>query len=282
MVLHNTVLFPQTIFLKSNDGTLNNDSFKSSVFFELKNAISIPQNIDGYIQLNNFKFINSFYNINEFNNNFYYTYYNGSTYSNYSFELAVGNYNITTLLNALNTELTGRITLTYNSMTFKITFQASLGCGFTLNSGENNMLSVIGFDEATQLANSIISTNLINLAGVQSLYICMDNLSITSNTSKTSRLNNILECINIAVPTGNTQVYQNTTNTRYKIAENNITNLTIKMYDENYNLVDFNNTNWSLSINFIFVYNMEYKEAPNIGLIQDNNQNDNPEIEQAV
>lgn len=286
MVLHNTILFPQTIFLRSSDATLLiNEDLKSDILFELKNAIQIPNNIDGYIQLNNFKFINSFYNINANNNIFYYTLHSFGVSTNHSITIPIGNYNITNLLSYLNNALTGQLILTYDSMIFKINFKTAqypdANYSFSLNDGTNNILSVLGFDEPTSLLWSVISPNLINLAGVQSLYICLENTNLASNTSKQSKLNNILECININVPTGNSQVYQNTTNTKYKIGTNSITSISIKIFDENYNLVDFNNTDWSISMNLIFVYNMEYIPHTNLDLqpIQDE-QNNNDIITQ--
>ena len=74
MISHNTTIFPQQIFIKSNDYTiLKNDKMKSDITFELKNFINIPNNVDAYIQLNSFKFMNAFYNINSTNNKFYYS-----------------------------------------------------------------------------------------------------------------------------------------------------------------------------------------------------------------
>lgn len=281
MVVHNTILFPETIFLKSNDySSLNNGTDKSDILFELKNRINIPNNINGYMQLNNFKFINSFYNINKYNNIFYYSINNNGVINDYQFSVNVGNYSINNLLTTLNNNLTGKITLTYDSLTFKINFVAVDNILFKLKSGEKNMLYVLGFDEQTEYVSSIKSVNLINLTGVQSLYICINNLNLMSNAGKNSRLNNVLECINIAVPTGNSQIYQNTTNTKYKIGDTNINQMQINIYDENNNLVNFNNTNWSLSINIIFAYNMSYIAPTSLNLEGVDNQIENQIVDE--
>lgn len=257
MISHNTTIFPQQIFIKSNDYTiLKNDKMKSDITFELKNFINIPNNVDAYIQLNSFKFMNAFYNINSTNNKFYYSISPNIT-TILSFTIPNGNYNITTFLDFMNTSLAGAITLAYNSTLFKINFQSSNS--FILRKGVNDCMSVIGFDSTTTASTNINSTNLINLLGVQVLYLCIDNLNLTSNSSKNSTVSNVLESVNVDVLIGSSQSYYNTTNTKYKINNSNINYLDIKIYGSDGKLVDFNNTDWYLGISFIFAYKMEYK-----------------------
>lgn len=257
MISHNTTIFPQQIFIKSNDYTiLKNDKMKSDITFELKNFINIPNNVDAYIQLNSFKFMNAFYNINSTNNKFYYSISPNIT-TILSFTIPNGNYNITTFLDFMNTSLAGAITLAYNSTLFKINFQSSNS--FILRKGINDCMGVIGFDSTTTASTNINSTNLINLLGVQVLYLCIDNLNLTSNSSKNSTVSNVLESVNVDVLIGSSQSYYNTTNTKYKINNSNINYLDIKIYGSDGKLVDFNNTDWYLGISFIFAYKMEYK-----------------------
>ena len=257
MISHNTTIFPQQIFIKSNDYTiLKNDKMKSDITFELKNFINIPNNVDAYIQLNSFKFMNAFYNINSKNNKFYYSISPNIT-TILSFTIPNGNYNITTFLDFMNTTLAGAITLAYNSTLFKINFQSSNS--FILRKGVNDCMGVIGFDSTTTASTNINSTNLINLLGVQVLYLCIDNLNLTSNSSKNSTISNVLESVNVDVLIGSSQSYYNTTNTKYKINNSNINYLDIKIYGSDGKLVDFNNTDWYLGISFIFAYKMEYK-----------------------
>lgn len=283
MVLHNTHLFPQLLFLRSSDyTTLNNDTAKSDIFFELKDTIIIPNNIDAYLQLNSFKFINSFYNINWTNNTFYYTYNDNGDIANFSRVIPVGNYSITELINYLNNELTGQMILTYDSKLFKIHFRTynypSFYYSFSINDGVNSILNVLGFDEPTPMQSYITSYNLINLAGVQCLYITFENLNITSNTAKLANLNNVLECINIDVKTGATQSFNNHTNTKFKINVPNISFLNIRIYDEKNNLVNFNNTDWFMTLSFIFAYKMDYKPPKLLDLLNYNQ----PEQEQSL
>lgn len=262
MVLHNTILNPQQIFLKSSEGNLINGTMKSRISFELKNTINIPNNIDAYIQLNSFKFVNSFYNVNESNNMFYYSVSSmgiGIIDIHY-FTIPIGNYTISTLLNYINGELTGYITLAYEQSTFKITVTANTGT-LVLRNGQNSCLKLLGFNFVDTIeTNTVTSTNLINLSGIQVLYLSLANFQIESNTSKDSTVNNILESVNINVLAGVSESFVNSSDKRYKIVDSMISKIDIDIYDENNDYVNFNNTDWYVNMSIIFAYKMEYKE----------------------
>jgi len=71
-------------------------------------------------------------------------------------------------------------------------------------------------------------------------------------------LNNILCAIPVTCLVGNSQTFSNTTDTRYKINIDSINALEISIYNENFQLVDFNNIDWYLSVSFIFSYKNQY------------------------
>ena len=49
-ILHNSIIPPSTIFLKSNDATtLVNGSMKSDISFDLRSKIIIPPNVNCYV-----------------------------------------------------------------------------------------------------------------------------------------------------------------------------------------------------------------------------------------
>ena len=73
---HNTPYEPQQIFLNSQYATTYiNGSKKSNLEFVMEHNIVIPSNIDCFIQINAFKFVNAFYNITDTNNVFYWDEY---------------------------------------------------------------------------------------------------------------------------------------------------------------------------------------------------------------
>lgn len=278
MVLHNTTIDPINIFLKSNEyTTLHNGSFKSDISFELKNNISIPNNIEAYIQLNSFKFTNAFYNISTYNNMFYYS-LSSNINTILTIQIPIGQYTISNLLSTLNSSLNSNIVLTYSNTTFKITFSSSTYT-FIIRTGQNDCLNVLGLSSTTSQSNNKISTKLINLSGVQVVYLSLSNIKLSSNASKSSTTSNILESINVDSLIGNTQSYYNPTNSRYKISDNYLNFIDIKLYDEYNRLLDFNNTDWFLNISIIFLYKFQYIAPQYLDLNNtDNNDNNVNEI----
>ena len=262
MVLHNTILSPQTIFLKSNESTTTlNGSLKSDIVYELKNKINIPNNVDAYIQLNTFKFINAFYNVNSSNNKFYVSMLKSGVSNNVVVTLPNGNYSIISILQYLNTALAvEKLDLTYIDTLFKVNITSSGGHSFYLMNGVNNCFRLLGFVNlsSTTYVTTRTSDSVINLSGTQVLYISLENVNLSSNSCKQSQNTNIIENITVDALIGSAQSFSNTNNSKFKINENFISAINIRIYDEYNNLVDFNNTDYFCSLGLIFAYKMEY------------------------
>jgi hypothetical protein len=259
---HDTTIAPQQIFINSKyASTYNNLTKKSDIYFNLEHTITIPSNVDAYLQINTLKLTNVFYNVTTTNNVFY---YNAS-----SVQILPGNYSISVLISALNDALlSDSIVLIYDSLTFKISVNSVSPVSLTL--GENNCFNLLGISSDRIAAMLHVSDELINLSGVKVLYLTCKNIRIRSNGIQGSNLNNILESINLNVPIGSTLSYANSHNTKYKIDEYNISGINIAIYDENHDLVDFNNTDWYLSLSVIFSYKNQYI-MPAQDLIRENN-----------
>jgi hypothetical protein len=264
---HDTTIDPKQIILKSSQGNKRNGSKNSSISFELNQTIVVPNNVDCFIQLQSFKFVNSFYNVNSTNNTFYYSRDTGSGLGDiYGINIPIGNYDINAFVDYLNTQLSGTITISSSMQTFKLTFTSTNT--FILRNGANNCLKLMGFNlEDTAPTTTLHSINLFNLSGVQMLYIAIPSLNISAVTSKNGELNNVIQDINIESITGASQSFKNTTLSRYKVNNTLISNIVIDIFDEDNNLVDFNNTQYFLNLSLIFSYKMEYKPDRTLDLI---------------
>jgi hypothetical protein len=150
-----------------------------------------------------------------------------------------------------------------------------------LINGTNNCFRLLGFISynTTTYVNTLTSDSVINLSGTQVLYISLENINISSNTCKQSQNTNVIENITVDVLIGSAQSFSNTNNAKFKINENFISSVHIRIYDEYNNLVDFNNTDWFLSLGLIFVYKMEYK-PPQMLDLNNNGIDDNLETNQ--
>jgi hypothetical protein len=261
-ILHNTIIPPSTIFLKSNDATsLLNGSLKSNISFDLRNKIFIPPNVNCFVQLNTFRFVNSIYNVNSTNNKFYYSVKHNTNIQSITLTIPVGNYSIISILQYLNTATAvHHMDFTYLDTLFKVNIAVSSSREIHLMDGANNCYRLLGFVNynTTTYVTNLISDSIINLGGTQVLYISLENVNLSSNTSKQNANINIIESITVDVLIGSSQSFSNTNNSKFKVNENFINSINVKIYDEYGYLVDFNNVDWFLSIGLIFSYEAQY------------------------
>ena len=291
-ILQTSIIPPSTIFLKSNDATsLINGSMKSDVSFDLRNKITIPANVNCYVQLNTFRFVNSIYNVNSSNNKFYVSTLKSGVVTNVTITIPNGNYSIISILQYLNTALAvEHMDFTYLDTLFKINITSSAGHTFHLMNGANNCFRLLGFVNynTTTYVDNLTSDSIINLGGTQVLYISLENVNLSSNTSKQNINTNIIEAITVDVLIGSSQSFSNTNNSKFKVNENFINSINIRIFDEYGYLVDFNSVDWFISIGVIFSYENQYiapqmLDLNNNGIPDeleqiDNNQIDNNQI----
>lgn len=255
-ILHDTTITPLYICLKSTDYTTLNNQYNSYITFELYRPISIESNVDMWLQVESFKFTNSIYNVNIYSNIFYYG-LAGSGYSITSSTIGRGNYDITTLIAALNTIGNG-FSFAYDNTSFKITITNSQD--FKLYPNSFNILKVIGFSNVIQTSssNTIQSDQMINLIGPQMLYVSIPNISVNSYSIKNSNSNNksVVSSVPISAIQGDTQIYSSTI--RHSINDKIITHLQVRITDEDDNEVNFNGVPWFINLSFIFSYKKQY------------------------
>ena len=227
--------------------------------FELNQPILSNQNIDILVNLSSFKFTNSLYTVNEYNNKFYWYLDLGTT--KYTITLTTGCYDINSLCAEINKQFTSAffyLVITYNSNNYTTTITHTLGVNLTIWAGPNNCLKLIGFDPingtATTYRTSFTSPNCINLIPTQVLHIAIPNLALKSLGAKGIKKYNIIDTVHVTAAKGDTNLYINPSPFRYKINDSSITFLHIQLLDENYNLVNFNGVDWYIKICFEFTY----------------------------
>lgn len=253
MYNYDTTLKPISIFLRSSDSSNANNTAKSNELFELNSTIISYQNVDMLISLKSFSFTNSFYTINQNNCYLYYTFDNVIIHS---FLVELGNYNIDELIIYLNTELLGIFTFSYNLKRLKVTILSTTETPFRLCDGISNINEMLGFDTEipyTTLFIQFTAPYVFNMIGVQLLHICT-NINLESVQVKNYINYNILDTVQIICGKGETQCYSNSNNFCYKVKESNITHINISIFDQDFNVVNFNNIDWFINISFNFVY----------------------------
>lgn len=251
---------PLYLNLTSDDYTSEMNTVGSHFSFDLSQSVEISDNVDAWLSVENFKFTNSFYNINRYNNVFYYGLASGG-YSQNTVTIPQKNYNISTLVSYLNTSVGNGFEFSYDETTLKMTITNSEE--FRLFAGANNVLKVLGFSNTLQqsVSNALTSNNVVNLLGIQMIYILINNLSFNSIGVKdsTRQLRNTLINIPVTAIQGDTQLYSAQNSNRHKLFDKAISLLEIKIVDENGNEIDFNGVSWYLSLQLVFTYIKENK-----------------------
>ena len=90
------------------------------------------------------------------------------------------------------------------------------------------------------------------MISVQVLHICTPNIVVNSYGLKNKTKHNIIGSVQVNSSPGETQSY--VSNFKNKINSDPITQITISIYNQDFNIVNFNNIDWFINLSFSFVY----------------------------
>jgi len=263
-----TNLKPIKLFLNHKNYTLKVNEY-SNYLFELNETITKYSNMDLLVSLESFTFTNSIFNINDSNNNLYYSFGEPSLGPVVNVRITNGNYSIDDLITNLNYRCLDELSFSFNSSTLKITITSLRETGFRIvtdfNNNSNPINSLLGFDDifSNTLTNSKTGNYIINLNSNVGLNICLNNVNLKSNNVKNDSKKNILAYIPIISSFGEVQTYQNTNNFKYSCDENTISNINLEILNQDNKSISFNNIAWYIVINFEFIYSRELVLPPN-------------------
>ena len=183
---------------------------------------------------------NSFYIINYKNNIL--------TLNSIQYTIQVGNYNVRTFIDYLKTLIPSTFTITYSAISNKLTFtNTSI---FTINATTSTINKTIGLS-TTNLSGAltyelpyVVNFLPIPRINFKSNYFKFNNYNTSDKTSDLflSLQNNTgqLNMIN----------YTNQTQTEFLLQDLNITTFNINVMDDNNNLINFNNIDWTMTLLF--------------------------------
>jgi len=193
----------------------------------------------------------SFYNINYTNNKLYYVIL-ATTYENI---VPVGNYNFNSLAARLILNFAGNghlFNVLINKQNGIIQFYYTDNEYYFLNkAGGSTMLELLGFiqtDNQYSVSDSIYSTYPLNLLGIQKLKIYSTALSSSNIDVSKQGMSNLIGLIPVDQPSFVLIVHENKNQTKFKVRNDIIDEIDIQIYDENGNLVNFNNIDWTITL----------------------------------
>lgn len=242
----NIIKETKNYYLNSNNVTAKNGTFKSDIVFNINNLIKNDKNIlYNTISIVHSEIPFSFYNINANNNKL--------SLSTGDILIPFGNYNANSLMKYLNgvfpvgmvltlDRSNGKFTLTYDSM---ITIYKESTCQRVLGLvyGANFVGSTINFPYP------------VNCLGTNNIYIKSPNIILDNYNTSTQDYITLLS-IPISVEPFELIIYNNFSQTKHLIKNKTLDSIEILIVDDNNNMINFNNTDWSITLQIETSYNI--------------------------
>jgi hypothetical protein len=254
------------IYLNSKTANQYLDDNVADCIFNIPNIEIDILKEDVYVGVRNAVVPYSWYVVNSTNNKLDLT-INGSSYS---ISIPLGNYNVNTLATQIKTELDilqtphghdGDLTITYlaklNKYYFfhshhQFSFLSTSTCFELLGFKDGNTYIASALPFQT-LKHELTSTIGINLFVVRAIYVNSNNFILQNINSSTPSNASILASISTTGNPNSIIHYENTTS-KHKIHHlNNISNLHIKLTDQDGDILELNNINWSMVLEITII-----------------------------
>jgi hypothetical protein len=235
------------IYLNSSNAAIFlNGSMKSNVTFFFDDAITYDQHtMTKKLSIVNAQFPVSFYLINSLNNEII---MNGIKYI-----FPNGNYNIKELINQWYILLGSSWTLSYNSISNKLSF--AFPSIFTFTNSTNSIMYLLGFDKNINYTSyitgsgfSLVAPYVINLGGILKLDVKTSSFCLSNIDSYDQGRTNTICSIPVNSAQNGYVLYNNFTNFNSLFRNSELSSLNIIIHDEFNNFIDFNNCDWSITI----------------------------------
>jgi hypothetical protein len=219
-----------------------NGTMKSNVVFFFGNMLKSDKNVfKKQISVVNAQFPVSWYLINSNNNRIY--------INTILYLFPVGDYNVATFISTWKATFGTNWILTYNTITKKITF--SNNQPFTFRDDYNSLFPMIGFVTGTtytSTTNNLTSPCVINFGGILKLNI--KTSTFNSNNTDTHNKGKTRTICSVPVNADQTATVFYNNFTQYSTTFKNayFEDINIEIQDEYKNYIDFNNVNWSITL----------------------------------
>ena len=226
----------------------NNGSLKSDVTISLPDLHFGEKDIKNVLfSVDHAEICNSYYLINENNNDI--------VINNIVYSVQFGNYNVNNFIIALLSVIPSGFTITYSSITNKLTFNYT--SNFTINASSslctiNNIIGLGNFN-ITSLSNSVTLPYVVNFLPLARLNF-RSNFFKFNNYSSTDNTTDIFLTVQNSAPPIGVIYYVNQTDTNFIINDVNITIINIMVTDDDNNLINFNNVDWYMTITIKIEY----------------------------
>lgn len=252
-LLNDTHIGSLSIFLQSSKATTTLDPDKnSSCLFYLNQVITAPPGTHMLVGLTSAEIPYSFYNVDSRNNKVTIDTANDGTAT---IILPEQNYDVDSLKKNLNNLLVAanilNTTVDFDKNTNKFTFTNTNGGLKITSTTMTRELGLVPNQINGPYTASLTSSNACNLSGTSSVYVNLNNVSITNLDSR-GDLNGVLAKLNVNVAPSEFIFYQQTENQYYVTSDRQINFFSISLTDDNNELLNLNGVDFSVSITIHF------------------------------
>lgn len=267
-----TTIVNQLINLNSADATLLNGTFLSNVSFKFPSLITPKKNIKNITcSVLNAQIPYSYYNVNVYNNIFKID--NGTGVQ--TITITRGNYNANTLISEIIYQLSlagiSGVSITLSSFTGVLTWTTSAPSMTIISSG-STALKFLGLNttsNTTSVSQKIVSPYPLNLLYTLKIRITSTALNIDCLDSSVSGSLNVLASFSVSAANFGVILYENQTNIQSVVTVRDLNGFDIRILDDDSNLINLNNVNWTATMMLQVEYEPEGIENPflaNIGI----------------
>ena len=236
------------VTINSKYGDQENGTMKSKMLFNYQSILSDDDTVlKSFVTVLNAQIPVSFYTINSNNNKLIIS---GPAITTKTIIISNGNYNANTLITELISKITSSglsMDITINKSNGILTFTST---GFVNYYFGGTILDILGTN-----SSKIASTNIyicsypLNLLGVKKLLVRSERLAIHAISSIDYASTNVLVTIPVDVPPFSLISYNSQSESNKNLLNvRSINQIDIQIYDENDNLIDFNNLDWTISL----------------------------------
>jgi hypothetical protein len=236
------------VTINSKYGDQENGTMKSKMLFNYRNILADDETIlKSFVTILNAQMPCSFYVINSSNNQLIIS---GPTITTKTIIISNGNYNANTLITELISKIGAsglNMEITINKSNGILTFTSS---GFVNYYLDGTLLEILGTDSSKVSSSNIYTCSYpLNLLGVKKLLIRSERLAIQAVSSIDYASTNVLVTIPVDVPPFSMISYNSQSESNKNLLNiRSINQIDIQIYDENDNLIDFNNLDWTISL----------------------------------
>ena len=211
----------------------------SDVTFTINNLLKDDKNIlYSTIAIIHSEIPYSFYVVNQTNNLL--------RLSTGDISIPYGNYNANSLMKAMNALLPVNMILSFDATTGKLKLTYTQSFSILPTSTIQKLLGLVKNQTYVSSNNIIQFPYPMNVLGTKNLFI-KSNINL-SNFNTTTQDYVTLSCLPVNVEPYGLLLYNNYSNSAHIIRNTSLDSLAIRIYDDDNNLVDFNNVEWNITI----------------------------------